>query len=87
VLLVSAANNLLEMLPIPSHGRSAGSGDHPAATPDEAAAGWCRYILPPGGVLLDPFCGPGTMLLPGLNHGASKVIGVDRVTRDMPDRR
>jgi site-specific DNA-methyltransferase (adenine-specific) len=51
---------------------------HPASTPVQLAAWWCRYILPPGGVLLDPFVGSGTMLLAGLDHGASKVIGIDR---------
>jgi SAM-dependent methyltransferase len=51
---------------------------HPASTPYELAAWWCRYILPPGGIVLDPFCGSGTMLLAGLDHGASKVIGIDR---------
>jgi hypothetical protein len=51
---------------------------HPASTPYDVAAWWCRYILPPGGVLLDPFCGSGTMLVAGLEHGASKVIGIDK---------
>ena len=39
---------------------------------------WCKYILPAGGVLLDPFCGSGTMLVAGLDHGASKAIGIDK---------
>lgn len=65
-------------LPIPTGGRSPGSEGHPAATPYEVAAWWCRYVLPTGGVLLDPFCGSGTMLLAGLDHGASKVVGIDR---------
>jgi hypothetical protein len=50
-------------LPIPVGGNKPGSGDHPAVTPYDVAAWWCRYILPGGGVLLDPFCGSGTMLL------------------------
>jgi DNA modification methylase len=29
-------------------------------------------------VLLDPFCGSGTMLLAGLDQAASKVIGVEK---------
>jgi hypothetical protein len=33
------------------------------------------------GVLLDPFCGSGTMLLAGLDHGASRVIGMDWVAK------
>jgi DNA modification methylase len=51
---------------------------HPASTPYALAEWWCRYILPPGGVLLDPFCGSGTMLAAGLDTGASRVIGIDR---------
>ena len=34
--------------------------------------------MPADGVLLDPFCGSGTMLLAGLDQGASKVIGIER---------
>jgi DNA modification methylase len=51
---------------------------HPATTPYELSAWWCRYILPPDGVLLDPFCGSGTMLVAGLDHGASRVIGIEK---------
>jgi DNA modification methylase len=29
-------------------------------------------------VLLDPFCGSGTMLQAGLDHGASGVIGIEK---------
>ena len=65
-------------LPIPVGGGGPGSGGHPAVTPYEVASWWCRYILPQSGVLLDPFCGSGTMLLAGLNHGASKVVGIER---------
>ena len=57
--------------PIDQHG-------HPAATPYRLAEWWCRYILPPGGVLIDPFCGSGTTLLAALNCGASQVIGIDK---------
>ena len=65
-------------LPIPTGGRAEGSGHHPAATPYDLAAWWCRYLLPAGGVLLDPFAGSGTMLVAGLDQGASKVIGIER---------
>ncbi|MFA6364702.1 DNA methyltransferase [Methanoregula sp.] len=51
---------------------------HPASTPYALADWWCKYLLPTGGVLLDPFVGSGTMLLAGLDNGASKVIGVDK---------
>jgi ParB family chromosome partitioning protein len=33
---------------------------------------------PPQGVLLDCFCGSGTMLCAGLDFGASQVIGIER---------
>lgn len=52
-----------------------------ARLPQSLAAWWSRYILPPGGVLLDPFCGSGTMLAAGLDHGASKVIGIEKERR------
>ncbi len=65
-------------LPI-SLGGHAGTGhNHPAATPYDLAAWWCKYILPPGGVLLDCFAGSGNVLLAGLNHGASNVIGIEK---------
>ena len=54
------------------------SGGHPAATPYDIAAWWCKYILPPDGVVLDPFCGSGTMLAAALDNGASKVIGIEK---------
>jgi SAM-dependent methyltransferase len=65
------------LIPISASGQP-GNGGHPAVTPYELAAWWCKYILPPGGVLLDPFCGSATMLLAGLDYGAGKVIGIDR---------
>jgi DNA modification methylase len=55
--------------------------DHPATTPYDLAAWWCRYLLPPDGVLCDPFCGTGTMLQAGLDCGASQVIGIDKVQK------
>jgi hypothetical protein len=39
-------------LPIPVGGNSGAEHAHPAVTPYDLAAWWCRYILPPGGVLL-----------------------------------
>jgi hypothetical protein len=68
-------------LPIPAGGKAGSGHQHPAVTPYDLAVWWCRYILPPGGVLLDPMAGSGTMLLAGLDHGASKVIGIDRVRK------
>jgi DNA modification methylase len=66
------------LLPISTGGQPGGAEHHPAATPYDVAAWWCRYLLPPGGVLLDPFCGSGTMLVAGLDHGASRVFGIEK---------
>jgi DNA modification methylase len=66
------------LLPIPTGGQPGGCEHHPAVTPYDLAAWWCKYILPPEGVLLDPFSGSGTMLLGGLHHGASRVIGIEK---------
>ncbi len=68
------------LLPISAAGPSEHVG-HPSTTPLALADWWCRYLLPAGGVLLDPFCGSGTMLLAGLDNGASRVIGIDREKR------
>ena len=65
-------------LPIPTGGQPRGAEHHPATTPYDVAAWWCRYVLPPGGVLLDCLCGSGTMLVAGLNHGTSQVIGIEK---------
>lgn len=51
---------------------------HPAVTPYRLAEWWCQYVLPPCGVLVDPFCGSGTTLLAALNCGASQVVGIDK---------
>jgi hypothetical protein len=66
------------LLPISNSGAR---GDHPASTPYSLAAWWCRYLLPEGGVLLDPFAGGGTILAAGLDCGASKVVGIERVEK------
>jgi hypothetical protein len=50
-------------------------------SPYDAAAWWCRYIFPVGGVLLDPFCGSGTMLQAGLDQGALRVVGIEKDAR------
>ncbi len=49
-----------------------------AASVAELAALCCRYILPKGGVLRDPSCGSGSMIVAGLDEGTSRVIGIDR---------
>lgn len=41
----------------------AGAKGHGAGTPLEWCRWWVRYIVPPRGVVVDPFCGSGTMLV------------------------
>jgi DNA modification methylase len=65
-------------LMITKGGGSPGSEDHPAVTPLAVCDWWVRYLSPPGGVTLDPFAGSGSSLIAALNHGASKVIGIER---------
>lgn len=64
------------LLPISNSGAR---GDHPATTPHTVAEWWCRYIIPDGGVLLDPFAGVATIPAAALVCGASKVIGIEQV--------
>ena len=68
-------------LVIAKGGGSPGSEDHPAVTPMALCDWLARYLLPLQGVALDPFCGSGSTLLAALDHGASKVIGIDRERR------
>ena len=67
------------LLPIPNtnSSNSAGSHGHGAGTPLPLAEWWTRYISPPGGVVLDPFLGSGTMGLAALALGRS-FIGIER---------
>jgi DNA modification methylase len=66
------------LLPCSAAATSAEHYGHPATTPYAVAEWWVRYILPPGGTLLDPFCGSGTTLAAALDNGASKAIGIDK---------
>lgn len=59
----------LNLMPMPPGGGEHGSKyGHAAATPMPLADWWTRYICPPGGTILDPFCGSGTMGLVAINH-------------------
>lgn len=50
---------------------------HGACTPLKLADWWTRYIVPPGGVVCDPFAGSGTMGLAALQNDCS-FIGVEK---------
>jgi len=56
---------------------SAGAYGHGAGTPFELAHWWIRYICPPGGTVLDPFFGTGTMGLAALQSDC-KIIGIEK---------
>jgi DNA modification methylase len=62
---------------------SAGSEGHGAGTPLELCRWWTRYICPPGGAILDPFCGSGTTGIAALEHGC-EYVGVEKFSRYVP---
>lgn len=55
-----------------------GRDGHGAGTPLELAKWWTRYICPPGGTVLDPFVGSGTMMLAAMEYGCNG-IGIDKM--------
>jgi hypothetical protein len=60
-----------------SSDRVAASHGHSAGTPMLLADWWTRYISPPGGLILDPFSGSGTMGLAAIKGGRD-FIGIER---------
>lgn len=59
------------LLPIANNNRgsvSAGSLGHSAGTPFKLADWWTRYIVPPGGVVVDPFMGSGTTAIAAIKN-------------------
>lgn len=67
------------LTPIPNadSSSSGGANGHGAATPMELCDWWTRYIVPPGGKVLDPFCGSGTVGIAALRHGGS-FLGIEK---------
>ena len=60
--------------------RNLGLGDegnpHKTVKPKELMRRHCRMVTPPGGIILDPFCGSGTTVLAAVSEGF-RAIGVD----------
>ena len=65
------------LLPIGNANNKRGATGHSACTPIELADWWVRYICPPGGTVVDPFDGGGTMVLAALQNGCNG-IGIER---------
>ncbi len=68
--------NILPIANADSSG-SSGAHGHGAGTPVPLAAWWSRYLCPPGGVILDPFCGAGSMGVAAVTQGF-RFIGIER---------
>jgi len=68
------------VLPIPNSDsqNSAGAHGHGAGTPLKLADWWTRYICPPGGMVLDPFMGSGTMGIAAVQNGCN-FIGIEKL--------
>lgn len=59
-------------------GRTAGGqNSHPTVKPTNLCKWLCRLITPPGGTVLDPFCGSGSIGVAALQEGFS-FIGIER---------
>lgn len=50
---------------------------HPTVKPAELMQYFCRLVTPPGGVVLDPFCGSGSTGIGALREGFS-FVGIER---------
>jgi len=70
------------VLPVPNSNSitSSGASGHGAGTPLKLADWWTRYIVPPGGVVCDPFNGAGTMGVAALQNGAH-YIGIEKMAK------
>lgn len=59
---------------------SAGAKGHGAGTPHKVADWWTRYITPDGGLVVDPFCGSGTMAEVAKTQGL-RFVGIEKEER------
>ena len=67
------------VIPCPNANDVRGGGyGHSANTPLALADWWTRYIVPPGGVVVDPFMGSGTMAVAAVQN-CCHFFGCDTV--------
>jgi site-specific DNA-methyltransferase (adenine-specific) len=59
---------------------SAGAKGHGAGTARKVVEWWTRYITPDGGLVVDPFCGSGTMAEVAKAQGL-QFIGIEKEER------
>jgi len=62
---------------------SAGAHGHGAGTPLALCDWWTRYIVPPGGTILDPFMGSGTTGIAAVRRG-HPYIGIEKFDKYFP---
>jgi DNA modification methylase len=64
------------VLPIPNTNStdSAGAHGHGAGTPLALCRWWVRYICPPGGTVLEPFAGSGTVGIAAVQEGRKAIL-------------
>lgn len=79
----NGASTPYNLLPIGQDGQRQANNTreiHGATTPIALADWWIRYIVPPGGRVLDPFVGSGTMAIAAIQNGAT-AIGIDKMEK------
>lgn len=72
----------MNLFPASNNDGKNGSGayGHGAGTPLIVADWWTRFIVPAGGLVVDPFCGAGTMGVAALQNGAS-FVGIEKMEK------
>jgi DNA modification methylase len=70
------------VLPVPNTNStdSAGANGHGAGTPLEVCSWWVRYVVPPEGIVLDPFSGTATVGKAALKLGR-RYVGIEKEQR------
>jgi DNA modification methylase len=77
--IVNGGSTPLNLMPV-SNARghtTAGAHGHGAGTPLAVCDWWVRYLVPPGGAVLDPFAGSGTVGMAALRRGCT-FVGIEK---------